>query len=120
MFGPKVVLTKKTDVSFVKPGDTVNVMVIAENTGNAYTKVTVRDSLPDNVTLIGGSTGFEGVLEATRNVSFSYTLRIDSKKPIILPAATAEYYEFEARGRKITTRSQGVEITIKSPEIIST
>ncbi len=120
VFGPKVVLTKKTDVSFVKPGDTVNVTVIAENTGNAYTKVTVRDSLPDNVTLIGGSTGFEGVLEATRNVSFSYTLRIDSKKPIILPAATAEYYEFEAKGRKITTRSQGVEITIKSPEIIST
>ncbi|MCX9026486.1 MAG: hypothetical protein OIN85_10400 [Candidatus Methanoperedens sp.] len=115
VFGPKVVLTKKTDVSFVKPGDTVNVTVIAENTGNAYTKVTVRDSLPDNVTLIGGSTGFEGVLEATRNASFNYILRIDSKKPIIFPAATAEYYEFEAKGRKITTRSQGFEITIKSP-----
>jgi uncharacterized repeat protein (TIGR01451 family) len=115
VFGPKVVLTKKTDVSVVKPGDTVNVTVIAENTGNAYTKVTVRDSLPDNVSLVGGSTGFEGFLEATRKASFNYTLRIDSKKPIMLPAATAEYYEFEARGRKITTRSQGVEITIKSP-----
>lgn len=115
MFGPKVVLTKKTDVSFVKPGDTVNVTVIAENTGNAFTKVTVRDSLPDNVTLIGGSTGFEGVLEATKKAIFNYTLRIESEKPIILPPATAEYYEFDTKGRKITTRSQGVEITIKSP-----
>lgn len=120
VFGPKVVLTKKTDVSFVKPGDTVNVTVIAENTGSAYTKVTIKDSLPDNVTLVGGSLMFEGVLEATRNVSFNYTLRIDSKKPIILPAATAEYYELDTKGRNITTRSQEVEITIKSMEKIST
>jgi len=114
VLGPKVVLTKKTDVSFVKPGDTVNVTVIAENTGSISTKVTINDSLPDNVTLIGGSLMFEGVLDATRNVSFNYTLRIDSKKPIILPAATAEYYELDAKGRKISTKSQEIEIEIKS------
>lgn len=115
VLGPKVVLTKKTDVSAAKPGDTVNVTVVAENTGSTYTKVIIRDSLPANVTLAGGSTFFEGVLEATRKVSINYTLRIDSKQPIKLPPATAEYYELDTKGRKITTRSQEVEIKIKSP-----
>ncbi|VVB92660.1 Uncharacterised protein [uncultured archaeon] len=119
VLGPKIVLTKKTNISVVNPGDTVIVTVIAENTGSAYTKVNINDSLPDNVTLVGGSTMFEVVLEATSKVSFNYTLRIDSKQPITLPSATAEYYELDSKGRKITTRSQEVEIMM-SPGKIST
>ncbi len=119
VLGPKIVLSKKTNVSEVKPGDTMTVTIIAENTGNAPTKLTIKDILPDKVTLVGGSTMYEGVIEANTNVSLNYTLRIDSKEPIILPAATAQYYELDAKGRKIGTKSQELEIQVSvTPSII--
>ncbi|MCZ7383080.1 MAG: hypothetical protein O8C64_16105 [Candidatus Methanoperedens sp.] len=114
VYGPKIVLTKKTDVSEFNPGDTVTVTVVAENTGSTLTRVTITDTLPDKATLIGGGTTFGGFLEATMNVSFKYTLRIDSKEPITLPPAIAEYYELGSSGRKISTKSQEVEIQLKS------
>ncbi|MCZ7392205.1 MAG: tetratricopeptide repeat protein, partial [Candidatus Methanoperedens sp.] len=114
VYGPKIVLTKKTDVSEFNPGDTVTVTVVAENTGSTPTRVTIMDTLPNNVTLVSGSTTSGGFLEATRNMSFSYTLRIYSKESITLPAANAEYYELGSIGRKISTSSQEVEIPLKS------
>ncbi len=114
VYGPKIILKKRTDVSEFNPGDTVTVTVVAENTGSTPTRVTIIDTLPDNVTLVSGSTMGGGFLEATMNMSFSYTLRIDSKETITLPAANAEYYELGSMGRKISTSSQEVEIQLKS------
>ncbi|MDP2844745.1 MAG: hypothetical protein Q8N79_01545, partial [Candidatus Methanoperedens sp.] len=114
------ILTKQTDVSEVNRGDTVTVTVIAENTGSTPTRVSISDTLPDKVTLVSGSTVKEDFLEATRKLSFSYTLRIDSNEPITLPPATAEFFELGSKGRRISTNSQEVEINIKSFKKIPT
>ncbi|MDO9096974.1 MAG: tetratricopeptide repeat protein, partial [Candidatus Methanoperedens sp.] len=119
--GPKIVLRKQTDVSEFKPGDSVNVTVVAENTATAPANIIISDSLPEGTTLVSGRTTYEGVLEANMKASFNYTLRIESKQPIKLPPATADYYESDSKGRKLSTRSEELEIQIKSPtKIIET
>lgn len=111
--GPKVVLRKQTDVSQARMGDNVTVNIVAENTGTASTSIIISDSLPDGVTLVSGRTTYEGVLEANMKASFNYTIRIDSEKPVKLPPATAEYYEYDYKGRKLSTKSREVEIRIR-------
>lgn len=119
VYGPKVVLNKQTDVSEIKPGDTVTVTVTAENTGSTPTKVFIRDELPKGATIVSGSTAYEEYIEANKKVSFSYTLKIDSEPPIKLPPASAEYYELGTKGGKISTMSKEVEIRIKALSKIS-
>lgn len=114
VYGPKVVLRKETDATEAMPGDSVNVTVLAENTGNAPTSIVILDNLPEGATLISGKTTSEGVLEPDMKMIFNYTFKPDAKKPITLPPATAEYYEYDAKGRKISVKSQEVEIRIKS------
>lgn len=121
VYGPVVVLRKQTDVYEFKPGDSVNVTVLAENTGTAPASIIISDSLPEGTTLVSGRTTYEVVLEANMKASFNYTLRIDSKQPIKLPPATADYYESGSKGRKLSNRSEELEIQIKSPtKIIET
>lgn len=121
VYGPKVVLRKETDAPEVKPGDYVNVTVVAENTGNAPTSIVISDNLPEGAALVSGKTTSEGVLEPDIKLIFNYTFKPDAKKPIKLPPATAEYYEYDAKGRKISVKSQELEIRIKSStDIIET
>ncbi|MFZ2411177.1 MAG: hypothetical protein WAW23_06375 [Candidatus Methanoperedens sp.] len=113
VYGPKIVLSKQTNVSEVKPGDSVNVTVLAENTGNAPATIVILDKLPEGATLVSGKTTSEGVLEPGMKMIFNYTLKPDAKKPIKLPPAAAEYYEYGSKGRKISVKSQELEIRIK-------
>ncbi|VVB87384.1 Uncharacterised protein [uncultured archaeon] len=116
VYGPKVSLTKQTGVSEFRHGDTVTVTVVAENVGSTPTKVSVRDTLPPEGTLISGVTSLDDFLEANKAASFSYSIRINSEKPVKLPAATAEYYELSAKSGKLTAVSGEPELTIKPPE----
>lgn len=115
VYGPKITLTKQTDVSEIGPGDTVTVTVVADNIGSTPTHIFIKDILPDNTTLIGGTTTHEEFLEASKEVSFSYSFKSDSDKPITLPPATADYYELGTKGVKINTASKETEIRVKSP-----
>ncbi|VVB93371.1 Uncharacterised protein [uncultured archaeon] len=115
VYGPRIELTKLADVTEANLGDTVTVTVTATNTGGTPTKVTVWDQNPDD----GNLTVHEEFLEAGRDFKFSYPVKIDSEQPIILPRATAEYYELGTEGGKITTESQELEITIKPPPDIT-
>jgi len=120
VYGPSIVLNKKTDVSEINPNDTATVTVVARNTGSTPTRVTIRDALPPGATIVSGNTSTEAYLEANNEVSFSYTLKINSEQPVKLPRATAEYYELGSKGAKISTESQELEIKIKSPVVITT
>ncbi|MGB8216975.1 MAG: hypothetical protein WCE94_06705 [Candidatus Methanoperedens sp.] len=115
VYGPSIVLDKKTDVSEINPNDIVTVTVVARNTGSTPTRVTVSDALPVEATIISGKTSTDAYLEANNEVSFSYALKINSNQPVKLPRATAEYYELGSKGAKISTESQELEIKIKSP-----
>lgn len=116
VYGPKIVLSKKIDVSEVSYGDTVTVTLIAENTGSTPTRVVIKDELPKDAPIVNGSIVREEFLEADKKVSFNYTLKIDSIQSIKLPPATADYYELGTKGGRIHTASQEPEIRIK-PEI---
>lgn len=117
--GPIVSLEKRTSVPEIKPGDTVAVTVNAKNTGSTPTRVFIKDQIPEGVGLISGTTSFEEFLEAGKEVSFSYTIKIDSEGTVSLPPATAQYYKLGNKGGKISTESQGVQIVIKRPEEVS-
>lgn len=115
VYGPKIELSKQSDVSEINPGDTVTITVVAVNSESTPTMVTINDNLPSDVTLISGSTNIEEYLEANQETSFSYTIRSNSDGPISLPPATAEYFELGSKGTKISTMSQGLLINIKPP-----
>ncbi len=115
--GPLIVLNKQTDVPEIKPGETVTVTVVAVNSGNTPTQVNVSDELPEGATLVGGNTMHQEYLLAGRELKFSYTIRIDSEVPIVLPPAIADYFELGAKGAKIKAVSNGVGINIKSQTV---
>jgi len=113
VYGPRIELNKQTDVSEIRPGDTVTVTISAVNKGSTPSKVNITDTVPDKVTLISGSTMREEYLEANKDVKFSYTIKSNSESPFKLPAAEADYYELGDRGAKIGTKSQEPLIRIK-------
>jgi len=94
VYGPRVMLTKSTDVSETEPGGSVTVTVTAENTGSTPTRVAIYDDIPENAELISGLTAYEVFLEAQRKISFSYTIKLGSKLPVNLPPAVADAHEF--------------------------
>jgi len=115
VYGPRIELTKETDVSEITPGDTVTVTIVAVNKGSTPSKVNITDTVPGDVTLLSGSTMREEYMEANKEVKFSYTIRSDSENSFKLPAAEANYFELGDRGPKISTKSQEPLITIKPP-----
>lgn len=115
VYGPQIDLKKQTDVSEIKPGDTVTVTIIAVNNGSTPSKVNITDTVPGDVTLLSGAIRREEFLEVNKEVRFSYTIKSDSDSPIKLPAAEVDYFELGDRGLKIVTKSQEVLIRIKPP-----
>ncbi len=113
VYGAKIALDKKTDVSEIKLNETVNVTVTAENKGSTPTRVIIMDEIANDTTLISGKTTHEEFLEANKKVGFNYTIKI-SRLPIKLPPAVADYYELGTSGKKVRNFSQEPEIGIKS------
>ena len=113
--GPKISLTKQVDVSSIDQGETVTITVSAENVGSTPTKVSIKDLLPSEGTLVSGVTSLEDFLEAGKATRFSYSLRIDSELPVKLPPATAEYNLLDARSGTLTATSNELEIGKKVP-----
>jgi len=119
--GPRIVLVKKVDVTEIDINETVNIlkiMVTAQNTGNTPTKVFINDMLPENSTIIDGNKTLEAFLEAGKNVSYNYSIQVESPPPITIPAANADYFELGTTGMKISTASQEFTIKVKEPEIV--
>jgi uncharacterized repeat protein (TIGR01451 family) len=97
--GPKIILNKTVDKSVVNINDDVNVTIIINNKGNIATKAEVKDTYPEGVSLVSGSTSFEGLyLELNTPQTFSYTIRMNTDGNIILPAAVANYTNVEYKG----------------------
>ena len=116
IYGPRIELIKQADKSEINPGgDEVTVTVIAKNSGTTPTMVTIKDDLPQDTTLISGTTTLEEYLEAGKELSLSYTLSSNSAEPIELPPAKAEYFELGTQGLKLTTMSEKLLISIRPP-----
>jgi uncharacterized repeat protein (TIGR01451 family) len=115
IYGPRIDLTKQSDVFEMTPGDAVTITVVAVNNGSTPTMVKIQDTLPSDTTLISGATTLEEYLEANKEMRFSYTFRSNSDGEIRLPPATAEYFELGSTGTKINTMSNDLLIRLKPP-----
>lgn len=113
VYGPNIDISKQSDVSEIDPYGTITVTVTTRNNGSTPSKVTIKDDLPQEVTLVSGSTSKEEYLEANKETSFSYTIQSETDQPVRLPPATAEFFELGDRGTKANTVSNEVLISIK-------
>ncbi|MFZ2410931.1 MAG: DUF11 domain-containing protein, partial [Candidatus Methanoperedens sp.] len=97
--GPKIILNKTVDKTVVNISEDVTVTVSINNVGNIATKAEVKDSLPEGVSLVSGSTNLASTfLELNTPQGFSYIIRMNQEGEIKLPAAVANYTGVEYKG----------------------
>lgn len=99
--GPRITINKTIDKKIVNTSEDVTVTVNVTNIGNIPTRTEIKDFLPENVSIVNGSTSFGSTfLEINTPIIFSYVIRINSIEKIELPAAIANYTNVEYRGMK--------------------
>ncbi len=119
--GPKIILNKTVDKPIVNISEDVTVTVSINNAGNIATKAEVKDSLPEGVSLVSGSTNLASTfLELNTPQGFSYIIRMNQEGEIKLPAAVANYTGVEYKGitRSVLSSERPV-ITVIDPSKIT-
>ena len=117
--GPKIIINKTLDKQIVNISEDVTVTVSIQNIGNIATRTEVKDFLPENVSLVSGSTSLDSTfLELNTPIGFSYIIRINTGENIELPAAIANYTGVEYRGMtRSSIKSGRPVITVIDPAI---
>ncbi|CAG0991422.1 hypothetical protein METP3_02677 [Methanosarcinales archaeon] len=115
--GPKIIINKTIDKQFINISDDVTVTVSIQNIGNIATRMEVKDFLPENVSLVSGSTSLDSTfLELNTPIGFSYIIRVNTRENIELPAAIANYTGVEYRGMtRSSVKSGRPVITVIDP-----
>ena len=115
--GPKIIINKTIDKQFINISDDVTVTVSIQNIGNIATRMEVKDFLPENVSLVSGSTSLDSTfLELNTPIGFSYIIRVNTRENIELPAAIANYTGIEYRGMtRSSVKSGRPVITVIDP-----
>jgi uncharacterized repeat protein (TIGR01451 family) len=112
--GPKIIINKTAEKENANISDDVTVTVSIKNIGNIPTRIEAMDFLPENVSLVSGSTTLESTfLELNTPVGFSYIIRMNTWEDIELPAAVARYTGVEYRGMtRSSVESERPRITL--------
>jgi cytochrome c biogenesis protein CcdA len=74
---PALRIEKKIDKGRVEAGDTINITVTVINAGSARSKVTAEEVFNENVSLLEGTTGWRGTLEAGETINYSYIVKVN-------------------------------------------
>jgi len=96
--GPKLLLNKTVSKPVVNISEDVTVTVSVNNVGNIGTKTEVKDSLPEDVSLVSGQLSNLNFSEPSNKWGFSYIIRMNKEGDYELPAAIANYTNVEYRG----------------------
>ena len=97
--GPIIILEKTTDMDFAYINEDVTVTVSINNIGDIPTKIEVKDTLPEGVTLVSGKTSLDPVfLELNEPQEFSYVIRSNTEGEIQLSPAIATFTDIVSRG----------------------
>ena len=117
--GPKIIINKTIDKQIANIGDDVTVTVSIKNTGNIPTRIEAKDFIPENLSLVSGSTSLESTfLELNTPIGFSYIIRINTAENIELPEAIANYTGVEYRGMtRSSVKSGRPIITVIDPSM---
>ncbi len=99
--GPLIVLNKTVDMDYAYTNETVTVTVSINNIGDMPTKIDVKDSIPEGVSLVSGTTSLGSTfLELNSPQEFSYVIRRNTEGKVQLSAAVANYTDIVYRGTK--------------------
>lgn len=97
--GPIITLDKTVDKDIAYLNEDITVNVRINNIGDISTKVEVRDSLPEGVTLVSGKTSLGPIfLELDKPREFSYIIRSNNEGEIQLYPAIANFTDIVSRG----------------------
>ncbi|MFH1322395.1 MAG: hypothetical protein ABIH80_00995, partial [Methanobacteriota archaeon] len=96
--GPRILLNKTVSKPVVNISEDVTVTVSVNNIGNIGTKTDVKDSLPDDVSLVSGLLSQLNFSEPRIVWGFSYIIRMNKEGEYELPSAIANYTNVEYRG----------------------
>ncbi len=96
--GPRLQLNKTVSKPVVNISEDVTVTVSVNNIGNIGTKTDVKDSLPDDVSLVSGQLSQLNFSEPGKAWGFSYIIRMNKEGEYELPSAIANYTNVEYRG----------------------
>jgi len=97
--GPIIILEKTTDMDVAYINEDVTVTVSINNIGDIPTKIEVKDTLPEGVTLVSGKTSLDPVfLELNEPQEFSYVIRSNTEGEIQLSPAIATFTDIVSRG----------------------
>ncbi len=105
--GPKIILNKTVNKPVVNVSEDVNVTVSVNNAGNIGTRVEIKDSLPEGVSLVSGPISMTNWSDPNMMWGFSYTIRMNSGGDVELPSAIANYIDVEYRGTTRAVKSSG-------------
>ncbi len=96
--GPRLLVNKTVSKSVVNISEDVTVTVSVNNIGNIGTKIEVKDSLSDDVSLVSGQLSQLNFSEPATKWGFSYIIRMNKEGDYELPSAIANYTNVEYRG----------------------
>ncbi len=96
--GPRILLNKTVSKPVVNISEDVTVTVSANNIGNIGTKTDIKDSLPEDVSLVSGQLSQLNFSEPAKKWGFSYIIRMNKEGDYELPPAIANYTNVEYRG----------------------
>ncbi len=114
--GPKLIVNKTVSKPVVNISEDVIVTVSVNNVGNIGTRTDVKDSLPDDVSLVSGQLSNLTFSEPAKTWGFSYIIRMNKEGDYELPCAIANYTNVEYRGTVNDVKSsQRPVITVVDP-----
>ena len=99
--GSKVTVEKSSPSSYFFADEETDIVVTAMNSGASKVRVTLTDSIPEELTLISGELRWDGELDAGASHAMEYAVKAKKSGSIKLPAAGAECIDEEGKEYKV-------------------
>ncbi|MHC1577008.1 MAG: COG1361 family protein [Methanosarcinaceae archaeon] len=89
--GTRLVVEKIVDRDYAFVGESIEITILIHNEGTRNVNISVSDSLPQQVQLIEGETGWNGHLPSQETIELTYTAEVLQERNLELPAAEVRY-----------------------------
>jgi hypothetical protein len=104
IYGSYFRISKSLDINMTTPDETVIVTVVAENTGNHASYLTLTDEIPEYAQFLNGTLNSSGVVKPGEKLSISYRVNMNQIGDFRFPSATGHYKEQHYEGVTYSTR----------------
>lgn len=103
---PDVIVTKTVDKKQLNIGETLKVVIAAQNNRKVYLNVRVNDTLPPGTKLVSGETSSKQILKSDGgSMSINYTLQMNTEGEIKLPACKANFTDVAKNSAEVSSET---------------